>query len=59
LRDGIHVVRIDAALLVKRLDVGLSDRLKLISDNHAYQPIEVARADADIVGRVVWKSGRL
>lgn len=59
LRDGIHVVRMDDALLVKRLDTGRPGRLALVSDNPAYRAIEVAPGEAQVIGRVVWKSGRL
>jgi len=59
LRDGIHVVRFDGALVVKRLDTSRRGRLMLISDNPAYQPIDCAAADVEVIGRVVWKSGRL
>ena len=31
----------------------------LISANPAYEPIEVAQDEVDIIGRVVWKSGRV
>ncbi len=59
LRDGIHVVRLDEAVLVKRIDTSMPDRLSLISDNRSYDPVAVAPEDASIVGRVVWKGGRL
>ena len=59
LRDGIHVVRVDEAVLVKRLDMGMPGRIVLISDNPAYRPLELGSGDLEIVGRVVWKSGRL
>ena len=59
LRDGIHVVRVDEAVLVKRLDTGLPGRIVLISDNTAYRPVEMGSGDVDVIGRVVWKSGRL
>jgi len=59
LRDGVHVVRLDGALLVKRLDTSRSDRLVLISDNRAYPPIEAPLAEAQVIGRAVWKSGRI
>jgi phage repressor protein C with HTH and peptisase S24 domain len=58
LRDGIHVVRLGEALHVKRVQAG-PGRLTLISANSAYPPIEVAPNDADVIGRVVWKGGRL
>lgn len=59
LRDGVHVVRAGQSLLVKRLDLGRPGRVVLISDNPAYAPVELARDEVDVVGRVVWKSGRL
>lgn len=59
LRDGVHVVRLDSALLVKRVGTGLPGRAVLISDNRSYAPIEVALEDLQVIGRVVWKSGRI
>lgn len=59
LRDGIHVVRIDETLLVKRLDTGRPGVIALVSDNPAYRAVEVPMADLEVIGRVVWKSGRL
>lgn len=59
LRDGIHVVRLGDALHVKRVQAGRPGTLTLISANPAYPPIEVALDDVDVVGRVVWKGGRL
>lgn len=58
-RDGIHVVRVDGALLVKRLETGRPGMIVLRSDNRAYDPIELAPAEIEVIGRVVWKSGRL
>jgi hypothetical protein len=59
LRDGIHVVRLEDAVLVKRLDTGRPGVVTLISDNAAYRVLEVPVGDMQVVGRVVWKSGRL
>jgi phage repressor protein C with HTH and peptisase S24 domain len=59
LRDGVHVVRLDTALVVKRLDTSRPDRLVLISDNRSYPPIEARPDEAQVIGRAVWKSGRL
>ena len=58
-REGVHVVRLGEALHVKLLQAVPPDRLRLISTNDAYEPVEVAMADVDVVGRVVWKGGRL
>ena len=58
LRAGIHVLRLDDVLLVKRVERA-GDALRLISDNRAYPEIERAANEVEIVGRVVWKGGRL
>ncbi|HSG34904.1 MAG TPA: S24 family peptidase [Sphingomonadaceae bacterium] len=59
LREGIHVIRLGDALHVKRVQAGRPGQLLLISANPAYPPIEVGLGEAEIVGRVVWKGGRL
>jgi phage repressor protein C with HTH and peptisase S24 domain len=58
-REGVHVVRLGEALHVKLLQAVPPGRLRLISQNAVYEPVDVAMADVDVVGRVVWKSGRL
>lgn len=58
-REGVHVVRLGDALHVKLLQAIPPGRLRLVSSNPAYEPVEVAMADVDVVGRVVWKGGRL
>jgi phage repressor protein C with HTH and peptisase S24 domain len=58
-RDGIHVVRVSDALLVKRLDTGRPGTLALVSDNPAYRVIELSPEEVQVIGRVVWKAGRL
>ncbi len=59
LRDGIHVVRTGDALLVKRLDTGRPGVIALVSDNPAYRTLELPPDEVQVIGRVVWKSGRL
>ncbi len=59
LRDGIHVIRVGDALMVKRLQSGLPGLLVLESENPAYRSIELPPEDVTVIGRVVWKSGRL
>lgn len=59
LRDGVHVVRVDDALLVKRIDTSRPGVLALVSDNPSYRPLELPPPDVQVIGRVVWKSGRL
>jgi phage repressor protein C with HTH and peptisase S24 domain len=58
-REGVHVVRLGEALHVKLLQAVPPARLRLISQNAAYEPVEVAMSDIDVVGRVVWKGGRI
>lgn len=60
LRDGIHVIRIDGTLMVKRLSGAPGGRLSILSDNPAY-PSWPDRdpAGVEIVGRVVWVGRRL
>lgn len=58
-RDGVHVVRLGDTLVVKRVAALGGGRLSLLSQNMAYPPVEVGAEDVEIIGRVVWKSGRL
>lgn len=58
-RDGIHVVRIDDVLLVKRLESAGPGRVRVLSDNPAYPRFERPLAEVAIIGRVVWKGGRI
>jgi len=57
--NGIYVVFVDGALLVKRLDVGRQGMIALISDNPFYPRFERPSEEVQIVGRVVWKGGKL
>lgn len=57
--EGIHVVRIGDALHVKQVQASAPGRIALISANDAYAPIELERGEVEIIGRVVWKGGRL
>lgn len=57
LRSGVHVVRVDGQLLVKRLQAERPGRL--ISDNAVYPPLECEPEEVEVIGRVVWKAGRL
>lgn len=58
-RDGIHVVRVGDTLLVKRIDMGRPGRIRLRSDNAIYDPLDLAPDEVAVIGRVVWKGGRL
>jgi hypothetical protein len=61
LRDGIYVLRLDDALMVKRVAMTLRrDRFSVRSDNPAYPDWEdVDPANVAIVGRVIWAGRRI
>ncbi len=59
LRAGLHVIRLDDVLLVKRLEPGPAGTLRIISDNPAYARMERPMAEVSLLGRVVWKGGRI
>ena len=61
LRDGIYVLRIEGALVVKRLALNPAARtLSIRSDNPAYPGWpDCDPAAVDVVGRVVWAGRRL
>lgn len=58
-RDGVHVVRLGDTLMVKRVASTGAGRLALLSQNLAYPPVEVSAEEVEIIGRVVWKGGRV
>jgi hypothetical protein len=58
-RDGIHLVRLGETLMVKRVASAGAGRIALLSQNLAYPPVEVAADEVAIIGRVVWKGGRV
>lgn len=62
-REGIYVLRMDGALLVKRLQRKPGGVIKVSSDNPAYDPFEVkpdqAMSDFAVIGRVVWSGRRM
>jgi len=58
-REGIHVLRMGDVLHVKRVQAGPPGRVRLISANPAYEPVKVSLDEIDVIGRVVWKSGRV
>jgi hypothetical protein len=60
LRDGIHVIRMDDVLMVKRLAKGPAGRLSVLSDNPAYPAWPDVDGEAvTVIGRVVWAGRRL
>lgn len=61
LRDGIYVLRLDGALVVKRLALaGNPAEATIRSDNPAWSDLPARPASAlDLIGRVVWAARRL
>ena len=61
LRDGIYALRIDEALVVKRLALNpLGGRVTVQSDNPAYSDWPDCRLDEiNCIGRVIWSGRRI
>lgn len=57
--EGVFVVRIGDALHVKQIRASAPDTIALISANDAYAPLELPREEVEVIGRVVWKGGRV
>ena len=58
-RDGVHVVRLGDTLMVKRVAHGAAGRFALLSQNLADPPVDVSADEIEVIGRVVWKGGRI
>lgn len=58
-RDGVHVVRLGDTLMVKRVAQAGAGRFALLSQNLAYPPVDVSAEEIEVIGRVVWKGGRI
>lgn len=59
-KNGVHVLRFDGALMVKRLHPLKTGRLNILSDNPDYPSIEnVMATDIHVIGRVVWVGRKL
>ncbi len=58
-RDGVHVVRLGDTLMVKRVAQAGAGRFSLLSQNLAYPPVDVSADEMQLIGRVVWKGGRI
>ena len=60
IREGIHVIRMDGTLMVKRLAHAPGGCLSVLSDNSAYRSYDRVAPDAvEIIGRVVWAGRRI
>ncbi len=58
-RDGLYALCNDSELGVRRLQREADGDLVILSDNSAYRPVHVKRDEITIVGRVIWRSGKL
>ena len=61
LRDGLYVLRVDGALLVKRLAIHpVGRRVTVQSDNPAYSDLPDCSLDEiECIGRVIWAGRRI
>jgi phage repressor protein C with HTH and peptisase S24 domain len=61
LRDGIYVLRVDDALLVKRLAIHpVGRRVTVQSDNPAYGDLPDCSLDEiECIGRVIWAGRKI
>lgn len=61
-RDGVYVMRMDGALLVKQLQRLPGGGIKAVSRNASYEPFTITQSDLQngfaIIGRVVWACRR-
>jgi len=57
-RDGLHALRINDHLMVKRLQLLPGNRIRVTSDNPRYEPFEIDLSkegdQIKVVGRVIW-----
>lgn len=61
-RDGVYVLRMEGALLVKRLQRLPPNQIRVTSDNEKYQPFVIRVGESEnigVVGRVIWAGRRM
>lgn len=57
--DGLFVLRWGDALHVKRVGRASNGSVSIISDNKSiYPPIEMARSEVEVIGKVIWMGKR-
>jgi Peptidase S24-like len=60
LREGIYVIRMDDALMVKRLALAPGRKISVLSDNPAYPGwSDVDPGSLRVIGRVIWTGRRI
>lgn len=60
--EGVYVINLEGALLVKRLCMRLSGQVDVVSDNEHYSTETISGeqlASLQILGRVVWQGRRI
>lgn len=58
--NGIYSINLGGLAAVKRLEMGLKDKIRIISDNVAeYPPYEADLSDIIIIGQIVWYAREL
>ena len=59
--DGIFVIQMDDAILIKRIQPLPGNRLRIMSDNKRYPDIEadLQQHPLRLVGKVIWHAGRI
>lgn len=61
IEDGIYCLRLDNGLLIKRIQRLMGRKLKVISDNPAYETFTIDDFDTEgqgVIGRVIWVGKR-
>jgi len=53
-QGGIYAIVIDDMIMIKRLHVLGTNRIRIVSDNPHYEPIETTADDLKINGKVLW-----
>jgi phage repressor protein C with HTH and peptisase S24 domain len=57
--DGVYVLRASGELSIKRIQRRPDGKLIIRNDNAAYEPTVVAADNINVVGHVIWISGKL
>jgi phage repressor protein C with HTH and peptisase S24 domain len=52
-QGGIYAIALDNIIMIKRIQV-LEDKLRIISDNTRYEPLEVTADRIKVNGKVIW-----
>lgn len=54
-QGGIYAITIDDLIMIKRLQIIYPvKKIRVISDNHKYEPFEVEERDITVNGKIIW-----